>query len=164
MRIIASLLLLFLPPLVALVTGAEVAKAQMVLPGAVAPTPEGTAMRPDDHPARAKPRADGEGPVSRAISGKVLAPATLAGQILFLNGRKSQIAFGTDAKALAVTRLLLFGSRPSDSRDECQVDVSSVPIATTDLGRPDGLSRIQLALPSCPPHLRRARRRRLGGR
>ncbi len=128
------------------------ATAQIVLPGAVAPTPEGVTVSPNiPRAARLKSRlhaSDRAG--SGAPSAKVPPPSALSGQTLFLNGRKSQVTFESRDKAMAVSHLVLSGERLSNPRDECQVEVPEKPIATTDLGKPNGLSRIQLASPACP--------------
>lgn len=128
------------------------ARAQMVLPGAVAPTPEGTTVSPSvDGTGRAKARGHASGGLPAApTAARTPGLAALAGQTLFLNGGKSQLTFQARDKSVAVAHLLLAGTRPSDSRADCQVEVPGVPIATTDLGKPNGLTRIQLDLPVCP--------------
>ncbi len=127
------------------------ALAQMVLPGAVAPTPEGATVSPDAGAPMKKPhpKAEGSG-IASAPAAKVPAPASLAGQTLSLNGRKSQIGFDIRDKALVVSHLTLSGQRLSNDREACQVEAAVTPIATTDLGKPNGLFRIRLGFPACP--------------
>lgn len=122
------------------------ARAQMVLPGAVAPTPQGTLVSPDAAPA-VKKRPKVEATVAPA---KVPLPASLSGQTLALNGRKSQITFDLRDKALVAAHLTLSGERLSNTRETCQVEAADTPIAISDLGKPNGLSRIKLAFPACP--------------
>ena len=134
------------------------ATAQMELPGAVAPTPEGTNVPASPTAAKPKPRVRTDGAPAdpaaaakaSAAPAKVPAALSLAGQALYLNGRKSQIAFEARDNALSIVRLTLFGQKLSNSRDECQVLPQATPIATTDLGRPNGLVRFKLNLPACP--------------
>ena len=128
------------------------AKAQMMLPGAVAPTPEGTTVHPNaDSAGRARSRIHAaDGLPAAPPAARTPGANTLAGQTLYLNGGKSLVVFQARDKSIAVSRLLLAGARPSNSREECQVESPGVPIAATDLGKPNGLTRIQLDLPACP--------------
>lgn len=127
------------------------AHAQLVLPGAVAPTPQGTTVAPDAAaPAKKRPKASAESGIRAAPPAKVPVPASLAGQTLSLNGRKSQIVFDLRDKALVASRLALTGERLSKAGEACQIEAAEIPIATTDLGKPNGLSRIKLAFPACP--------------
>ncbi len=148
MRVFHPVLLLAaalsLPPLPAL--------AQMVLPGAVAPTPEGATVSPETHRgSRPKFRPhSADQPVTATSIAKVPAAAGLAGQTLFLNGRKSQVTFALRDKSLTVSRLVLAGDKISSSRDGCQVEVPGVPFDVADKGKPNGLSRIELASQACP--------------
>lgn len=128
------------------------AAAQMALPGAVAPTQEGVTVSPErrpESPKRLKAKGGASAPATLRTA-KVPPPASLAGQTLWLNGRKSQIGFDLRDKLLVASRLVLSGERLSNGREACQVQASETPIATTDLGRPNGLSRIKVAFPACP--------------
>ncbi len=127
------------------------AAAQMVLPGAVAPTPAGAAVPPTSvgRPA-AKLRRRPIGTEAVPAPAKLTPPTALAGQTLFLNGRRSQVAFDLRDKALAVTRLSLSGEQLSNARETCQVEAPGAPFATTDLGHPDGVARVAIAFPACP--------------
>ncbi len=125
--------------------------AQMVLPGAVAPTPEGTAVAPGSA-SRPKPkvRPQGDAPVA-AVFAKAPAVVSLAGQTLYLNGRKSQIGFEAKDKSLSVSRLTFVGQKLSDPRQDCEVTPQTGgAVAITDLGRPNGLVRFKLDFPACP--------------
>lgn len=130
--------------------------AQMTLPGAVAPTPEGATVKPIvPGAARTRPRPSirrrsGGKSSATAVSTKAPPPSALSGQTLFLNGRKSQVTFAAGDNTPSVAHLTLSGERLSNPREQCQFEVPGTPIATTDLGKPNGLSRIQLALPACP--------------
>ncbi len=138
----------------AVMTTPRPALAQMTLPGAVAPTQEGVTVSPERRPGLIKrPKAKGGltgRPAATPRAAKVAAPASLAGQTLWLNGRKSQIVFDLRDKLLVASRLVLSGERLSNSREPCQVEASQTPIATSDLGKPNGLSRIKIAFPACP--------------
>ena len=131
------------------------AMAQMVLPGAVAPTPAGAPGAPASSPhktgpAKAKSARHGE-PEGKAAPApaKVLPATALAGQTLYLNGRQSQISFELRDKALVVSHLTLTGQTDGTGED-CRIDVADLPLKTSDLGQPDGMSRIGLAFPACP--------------
>lgn len=142
--------------LATLVSPALPAAAQMALPGAVAPTPEGTAVSPTLRQAPAHRRRASSGQQGgRAGSASVLpakapSPSSLSGQTLLLNGNKSQATFASSDKGTTISRLTLAGERISNPRETCQVEAPGAPLAMTDLGKPNGLSRVQLAWPACP--------------
>jgi hypothetical protein len=121
------------------------AVAQLDLPGATAPAPVGTVTKPE--PARAKRTS---APTAHAVAPSSPAEATLAGKTLALNGGRSQITLSPHDKTVEVSRLLLHGTKVSNGRDECEVDVSGMPLTLAPLGKSDGLSRFSLAVPNCP--------------
>ncbi len=150
MRLPSTRTILVAAMLAGLVSAAP-ASAQMVLPGAVAPTPAGTQVGPPTgSPRRSRPRAPAREAARAPAPAVTPAPLSLAGQTLFLNGRKSQITFAEKDKALQVSRLLLSGTRPPNGTEDCQVEIPGMPLGSTDLGKPDGVSRIKLDLPACP--------------
>ena len=131
------------------------ASAQLVLPGAVAPTPEGAPSAPAPKPAKPKPRRPagdagaGDAPATRtAAPAKALPAASLAGQTLYRDGRGSQISFELRDKALVVSHLTLAG-QGSDGAD-CRVDVADLPLPVRDEGQPDGMARIGIPVSACP--------------
>jgi hypothetical protein len=137
-----------------LVTGVEPGMAQVALPGAVAPTPEG-AEAPAESPAApapAKPRRhaiDPAGlPAAPAAPAKVLPAASLAGQTLLRNGDGSEITFALHDKALVVTHLALMGR--SDDGSDCRIDVADLPLTVRDEGQPAGMARIGIPVSACP--------------
>jgi hypothetical protein len=140
-----------------LVVNALPANAQLVLPGAVAPTPEGaTVAAPaggagaSDHPKRKAAVRTGNG-APAAAPAKVPPITSLAGQTYYLNGRKSAVSFDLQDKAVVVTHLSLSGEKISNRQDECAVEIADVPIkATPDPAQPNGVARVALALPACP--------------
>ncbi|UDL96047.1 hypothetical protein LGH83_07585 [Lichenihabitans sp. PAMC28606] len=126
--------------------GFGVARAQMVLPGAVAPAPEGTRETPK--PTRAKSKAP---PDERHAAPLQVIPATaLAGKTLSLNGGKSQITFEARDKILSVPHLTLTGELISNPRETCQIETPSTAIPVTMPGRQDGIERVQITFPACP--------------
>ena len=130
---------------------ASPAGAQMVLPGAVAPTPAGTQVSPPAAtPRRSRPRAQAQDAAPALAPAVTPAPLSLAGQTLFLNGRKSQITFAEKDKGLQVSRLVLSGTKPPNGTEDCQVEIPGTPLGSTDLGKPNGVSRIKIDLPACP--------------
>ena len=141
------------------------ASAQMVLPGAVAPTPEGApgaAAAPAAAPSAAKPKprrkpvvASGlpapaglHAPPPAAALAKVRPAAALAGQTLYRDGHGSEITFEARDKALVVSHLTLAGK--ADDGSECRVDVADLPLPVRDEGQPDGMARIGIPVPACP--------------
>lgn len=131
--------------------GLGLARAQLVLPGAVAPTPAGHSQAPAPSRAKAKSAA-GEASV-RVVRGTAVAvpkPATLAGRTLALDGGDSQIAFAAVDKSVAVAKLTLAGEKISSPVETCRLEVSPTPGQLTSLGRPDGLDRFRVEVPACP--------------
>lgn len=147
-----------------LLSTAMAAAAQVVLPGAVAPTPEGAQSAPNAAPAarRPKPRPSageaasgtrspdtpGDALPSTGVPVKPAAASSLAGQTLYREGRQSQITFELRDKTLVVSRLTLAGQARDGS--ECRVDVADLPVPVRDEGQPDGMARIGIPLPACP--------------
>ncbi len=124
--------------------------AQMALPGAVEPTPEGTVASP----ARPKKKlSSGEmgsarGPV---VMPKAPSEDTILGKTLKLDGNGSAIEFGRNGAELQVAKLTLAGDRLSRSGEACRVDISGMPLKLTPRDSGAGLRRYQLAaLPACP--------------
>ena len=146
----ALVLALLLAP--ALSPGA--ARAQVALPGAVAPTPEGAAAPsgpPPAAPAKPKPRRpalDETGLPAAPPPARVLPAASLAGQTLYRGGRGSEIGFALRDKTLVVSHLTLVG-QGSDG-GECRIDVADLPLAVREEGQPDGMARVGIPVPACP--------------
>jgi hypothetical protein len=121
------------------------AAAQMVLPGAVPPTPAGAKQRPGSSgaPSSGRPKAAAFRPPP--------GPDSLVGKPLWLNGSAGEITFARKDKELVATELKLKGELISKPGDECQVDVKpAAPIAAKPLGSPDGLLRYELDVAACP--------------
>ena len=76
--------------------------------------------------------------------------AGLAGKTLRLNGGKTLMAFVSKDDTVDLSQLSLTGTKLSNSKDQCQVDVSGMPLPLTPLGKVDGLLRFSLAVPACP--------------
>ncbi len=129
-------------------------RAQVALPGAVAPTPEGASAPAGPAPAAAKPKrrrpaVDAAGlPAALPTPAKVLPAASLAGQMLYRAGRGSEIGFALQGKTLVVSHLTLVGQ--TDDGAECRIDVADLPLAVKDEGQPDGMARIGIPVPACP--------------
>ena len=134
-------------PLLALLVGLlmpGLALAQMALPGAVAPAPEGTVQTPQ--PARPRPKS-----VSPLLAPAQVPPIDgLAGKTLSLNGGTSQVTFTPHDKDVDVSRLTLTGALISNARALCQIEGPKTPIAVKPMGRPNGVDRVELDFPACP--------------
>lgn len=122
-------------------------RAQIALPGAVAPTPEGAIVSPVA-PAPRKPRS--EAPKARVTPVAVVPPSALAGKALALDGARSQVTFEARDKSVAVTRLTFVGETIGDTRQGCRIEVPAVPLAVAAAGRPDGVERLRVEYPACP--------------
>lgn len=127
------------------------ANAQLALPGAVAPTPEGTVTSPT---AKAKKKlSSGEmgqarGPI---VMPKAPSEDTILGKTLKLDGDGGSIEFSRNGGDLQVAKLTLKGDRLSRSGEECRVEVSGTPLKLTSRDSGSGLRRYQIAsLPACP--------------
>ncbi len=139
-----------------LLSAAAPAAAQLVLPGAVAPTPEGARGAAPQRQSAAKPKrrkrpdtaTTTAAPAAKLVPARTVPAAALAGQTLYRFGRDSQISFDLRDKALVVSHLTLAGT--DDKGEDCRIDVSDLPLATTDQGQPNGTARIDVALPACP--------------
>ena len=133
---------------------AGIALAQVALPGAVAPTPEGApAPRGPARAPAAKPKprrhaVDATGLPAAPAPARVLPAASLAGQTLYRGGHGSEIGFALRDKTLVVSRLTLAGH--GDDGAECRIDVSDLPLAVREEGQPGGMARIGIPVPACP--------------
>jgi hypothetical protein len=127
-----------------LATVAAPAAAQLVLPGAVPATPEGTKERlPDLSGKPAKPKAA----AFRAAPGE----ESVVGKTLWLNGAGGEIVFIRKDKDLLATELKLGGDLISKPGEECRVEVKPTsPMLAKPLGKSAGLQHYQLDLPTCP--------------
>ncbi|WBK00282.1 hypothetical protein [Methylocystis parvus] len=127
------------------------ATAQLALPGAVAPTPEGTVTSPSA-PRPKKKVSSGEmgqarGPV---VMPKAPSEDTIIGKTLKLDGSGSVIEFSRGGTDLQVSKLTLSGDRLSRSGEECRVEVAGMPLKLTSQNSGAGLRRYQIAFPACP--------------
>lgn len=115
--------------------------AQLALPGAVAPNPEGTVEK-------------ARSPHKAAKSAAIYAPpgaATVIGRTLLLNGANGQLQFSGRPDALRIDRFSMVGEVISDAKQQCRIDVGGgAPIEVKSLGRPDGLLRFSADIPACP--------------
>jgi len=126
------------------------ADAQLALPGAVAPTPEGTVTSPAAKP-RKKRVNSGEMGEARgpAIMPKAPSEDTIIGKSLKLDGTASAVEFARAGADLQVTKLTLSGDRLSRSGEECRVDVAGMPLKLSPRGSGSGLRRYQIDFPAC---------------
>ncbi|MFO1117072.1 MAG: hypothetical protein U1E28_15425 [Beijerinckiaceae bacterium] len=115
--------------------------AQLQLPGAFNPAPEGTVGAPDG--GIPKPKRVGPPPPP-----KVPPDEAVIGRVLMLNGKAGLIEFRRDGKEFQVSRLKLPGDQISRPGEPCEVDVAA-PIALKSAGKPQGVNRYQLDLPAC---------------
>lgn len=135
-----------------LLTG-EPAHAQLALPGAVAPTPEGTVTSPSGAAKPKKKRVSGSGAMGESSGHAVMPKApsedTIVGKPLKLDGTGSAIEFAHSGADLQVARLTLSGDRLTRSGEECRVEVSGMPLKLTARDSGSGLRRYQIDFPAC---------------
>jgi hypothetical protein len=134
----------------ALLCAAAPVKAQLALPGAVAPTPEGTVTSPTPKPK--KKVSSGEMGAARGpiVMPKAPSEDTIVGKTLKLDGAGSAIEFSRAGTELQVAKLTLSGDRLSRSGEECRVDVAGMPLKLTPQNSGSGLRRYQINFPACP--------------
>jgi hypothetical protein len=133
----------FVVLLAALLTPA-LARAQLMLPGALQ-APPSTADKAAPNPAGATPGQPPAGlkpPSEETILGHELSRDGFAGIIAFQHG---------SGKGLEVTRLAFAGEKISHPGEQCQVEVvADAPIQTRFAGRPNGASRYEVEIETCP--------------
>ena len=117
------------------------AKAQLQLPGAFAPAPEGATSTPGD----IKPKKRGPPPPA-----KVPNDDAIAGRTVKQNGRVGLIEFRKDGKELKVARLTLAGENTSRAGENCELEVTGAPFSLIADGKPVGANRYRLDLEACP--------------
>lgn len=115
--------------------------AQLALPGAVAPAPEGSIASPTG------PRKRREGP---AVAPKLPSDDSIIGRALHLDGSRSSIEFQRSGADFQVAKLTLTGDRLSRSGEACSVEAAGTPLALLSLESASGLHRFQLDYPACP--------------
>jgi hypothetical protein len=130
--------------------GSPSPRAQLALPGAVEPTPEGTVASPGKP--KKKRVSSGEMGQSRGAVVMAKAPSedSILDKTLKLDGSLSAIQFSRPDSELAVEKLTLVGDRLSRSGEECRVEVSGMPMKLTVRESGAGLRRYQIAFPACP--------------
>lgn len=134
---------------------APIAKAQLALPGAIAPAPEGSVAAPSGGPAKPKKKrvvSTGEG--GDAARGPAIAPKlpsddTIVGKPLVLDGSRGSITFERSGADLLAAKLTMTGDRLSRSGESCEVNVSA-PMKLSPRESDAGLHRYQIDFPACP--------------
>jgi hypothetical protein len=121
------------------------ARAQLMLPGALQASPS-TADKAVPNPAGAAPGqpkpAGLKPPSEETIFGRELSRDGFAGTIAFQRG---------SGKGLEITRLSIAGEEISHPGEHCQVEVvAGTPIQPRFAGRPNGVSRYEVEIETCP--------------
>ncbi|MBU3886790.1 hypothetical protein FM996_07640 [Methylosinus sporium] len=121
------------------------ARAQMALPGAVAPAPAGAVAAPAEG-SKPKPRA-----AVAPVAPKLPSEETIVGHVLHQDGdaRGSIELQRRGGGALEVARLSLVGDRLTRSGETCRIEVSE-PLPLTPRETTSGLRRYEVAFPACP--------------
>jgi hypothetical protein len=129
--------------------GASSASAQIALPGAVAPSPEGTLATPSGVKKKKLSSEIGQarGP---AVMPKAPSEDTVVGKSLKLDGNGSAVEFARAGAELQVAKLSLSGDRLSRSGEACRVEVAGTPLKLTPQNGGSGLRRYQISFAACP--------------
>jgi hypothetical protein len=119
-------------------------RAQLMLPGALQASPSTAA--------KTAPNATGVAPGQPKPAGlKPPSEETIFGQELSRDGFAGIIAFQRGSgKGLEITRLSIAGEEISHPGEQCQVEVAGAPIQTRFAGRPNGVSRYDVEIETCP--------------
>lgn len=125
--------------------------SQLALPGAVAPTPEGTITAPGQ-PTKKKRVGGDEMGLARyaAVMPKAPSEDTIVGKTLKLDGEGSLIEFARNGADIQVAKLSLNGDRLSRSGESCKIEVAGMPLKLTPRDSATGLRRFQVEFPACP--------------
>jgi hypothetical protein len=131
-------------PLVALLAALltpALGRAQLMLPGALQASPS-TANR-------MAPNFTGATPGQPRL--KPPSEETISGQELSRDGFAGIIAFRhTSGKGLEISRLSIAGEEISRPGEQCEIEVPGTPIQTRFAGRPNGVSRYEVGIETCP--------------
>lgn len=122
------------------------ARAQLALPGAIAPAPAGSVAAPVEG-GKPRPRA-ASGPVT-PIAPKLPSEDTIVGHALYLDGTRSAIELQRMGEGLEVVRLALTGDRLSRSGEACRIEVVE-RLRLTMRRTESGLRRYEVDFPACP--------------
>ncbi len=132
--------------------GANGARAQLQLPGAVAPTPQGSTT-PSSRPAA--PRAPGAEQPGGAIPRSVAASGlrrwedVLPGRTLRFLGQQGSMVITRAGTGYTITATGV-GRRGNDIRNICTPDLNGGQTVTLKpVGRPQGMARFEAAFPGC---------------
>jgi hypothetical protein len=123
------------------------ARAQLALPGAIAPAPAGSVAAPVEG-GKPRPRAAASGAVA-PIAPKLPSEDTIVGHALYLDGTRSTIELQRQGEGLEVARLALIGDRLSRSGETCRIEVSE-PLRLSLQHTESGLRRYEVEFPACP--------------
>lgn len=126
--------------------GAAPALAQLVLPGAVAPTPEGTVATGQKKKSVGGEMGAAAGP---AIMPKAPTEDTIVGKTLKRDGENGAIEFSRNGSELQVAKLTLAGDNLKRSGEACRVEAPGAPLKLTPRDSDTGLRRYQISFPAC---------------
>eukprot|EP01037_Dinobryon_pediforme_P002555 gene2559-2594_t len=116
------------------------AHAQMVLPGAVAPSHEGSVQLP----------TGGSQSPRTVTASKIAGEDAVIGRPLHLNGSHGLIEINKTGDHLSLTKLTLAGNMISRPGDVCQIEVlAGAPAPLVAAGKPNGVLRYENNMPAC---------------
>ncbi|WP_156898273.1 hypothetical protein [Methylocapsa acidiphila] len=130
--------------ILALISVSSLARAQLMLPGALQAPPAGSETPGSDRGAAPAP--------PKPIGLKPPTDASVIGRDLLRDGSSGLIAFQRGAaKDLQITHLVLAGAAISSPSEDCRVEVvAATPIEAKFIGLPNGLARYEVAVEACP--------------
>ena len=134
------------------------AQAQLVLPGAAAPTPAGATPAPaaagggaQKKPAKKKSGESAGGPESGGVSStKAPGEESLAGRQFQRNGSTGLLALERPGKTLELSKLILIGYQITKPNELCRVELGGARINLKPDRRYQGLITYQAELEACP--------------
>lgn len=135
---------IFVSLLLAVLLASSVARAQIMLPGALQAQPGGS---------NGSPGSAGSAPKMPKLAGlKPPALQSILGRDLAQNGSNGTISFRSAGDgAIEIVKLTLAGESMSRPGEPCMAGVTAVEsIKTSFDGRPNGLLRYAVAFPACP--------------
>lgn len=141
--------LIVLTSALVLIFTAAPSRAQMQLPGAVAPTPAGQSLAPPS--SQAGPSKAGGGYSGHFSAAKPPSLESIVDKPFSLGGVRGSLQVEKSGTDLRVSQLTVSGGKISRPNQSCEVSMGAEePIRLKPLGAPDGVQRFELDSTACP--------------
>jgi hypothetical protein len=139
--------------LAALVVSCPAARAQLALPGAAAPSVEGTVApeaQSEETAIRKRRAASGDGAAGPAVAPKPPSEDSIAGKPLYLDGNRGALAFERAGGETRLAKLTLAGDRISRSGESCTVEAPAATVKLVPRDGDPGVRRYHVDYADCP--------------